>query len=47
MSYEECDRCTEPTDGKHSCPYEAEVNGNHDEDYCNCCKDCMRDCEDA
>ena len=41
---EKCDRCDKPSSGLHSCPYAAEINGNDDPEYCNCCDDCRHQC---
>ena len=44
---EDCQRastCGNKSDGRHSCPYQADINDNGDEDYCNCCSDCTTDC---
>lgn len=36
--------CTKPpTESAHSCPYQADVNGNHEEE-CHCCEDCESEC---
>ncbi len=32
------------THRKHSCPYDEDINGIHDEDNCNCCVDCENNC---
>lgn len=40
-----CDHCgVAPAAERHSCPYNEEMNGNYDDDYCNCCPACVRDC---
>jgi hypothetical protein len=31
---------TEP----HRCPYAAEINDNHDDEFCTCCDDCTHEC---
>ena len=36
--------CNNPSPGFHSCPYASEINGNDDEDYCDCCDDCAHEC---
>lgn len=28
----------------HQCPYECEILDNHDENYCDCCEECERNC---
>lgn len=28
----------------HSCPYQVDVEGNNDPEYCNCCEDCEKNC---
>lgn len=50
MKDEKCSRC----DGdfqeegevvvNHSCPYAEEINDNYDPSFCNCCKECRRQC---
>ncbi len=37
------DGCTNPPDEEHSCPYQEEINGNH-EFTCTCCADCRTAC---
>lgn len=32
------------TEESHSCPYQEDINGNDDEDYCNCCTSCEHEC---
>ena len=33
-----CAKCQKPSDGKRSCPYQADPNN------CECCDDCAREC---
>ena len=28
----------------HSCPYQCEVNNECNDDYCNCCQQCIQNC---
>lgn len=47
MDREKCERinCDNESEyRRHSCPYQAELYGNDDEDYCNCCSDCRHEC---
>lgn len=30
----------------HPCPYQADVNGDDDPEYCRCCDDCRGNCRD-
>lgn len=32
------------TEEPHACPFQEDVNGNYDEDYCNCCPSCEHEC---
>lgn len=48
-AYDElCTGCKKnPATGEaHSCPYQSDVNDDHDEGYCNCCSDCEQQCAD-
>lgn len=37
--------CTCPAEA-HACPYQEDIHGNGDEDYCTCCTACQRNCLD-
>jgi len=28
----------------HGCPFQQEINGSTDEEYCNCCDECRTEC---
>ena len=39
------DKCTCSNDLEyHSCPYDEEINDNHDQENCNCCPYCTYEC---
>lgn len=39
-----CERCSAPVDGElHTCPYQEDINDDH-ESLCNCCADCSYEC---
>ncbi len=42
---DECNRCGEPGNQPHVCPYASDVDGD-DETLCNCCDECTEACED-
>jgi len=43
LAKEKCQRCqVNDADWLHSCPYKQDVNNNDDE--CNCCGECTREC---
>lgn len=44
MAEELCQKCGKPTEGLHGCPYASEINDDDDPEYCNCCEDCMQEC---
>lgn len=44
MAEELCQKCGKPTEGLHGCPYASEINDDDDPEYCNCCEDCMDQC---
>jgi hypothetical protein len=33
-----------PSPDLHSCPFAVEIADNDDEDYCDCCDDCIYEC---
>ncbi len=37
-------KCGKPAGPNHPCPYQEEINDNHQE--CNCCDDCRSQCSD-
>lgn len=39
-----CLKCGRASDGWHSCPYASEIGGDCNNQYCNCCVDCMSEC---
>lgn len=40
------DGCKNPPSGEmHPCPYQEDINDEH-EDYCFCCEDCQQECAD-
>ncbi len=42
------EKCTcDKNHALHLCPYEEDVNGNDDPEYCTCCPDCEENCADA
>jgi hypothetical protein len=41
----ECEKCGEPSEGFHPCPYEERM-GNGDPEFCNCCKQCTKTCDE-
>jgi hypothetical protein len=41
-----CEACGGESPGRHDCPYQWEINDDHNEDYCNCCDDCRQRCTD-
>lgn len=42
----QCNRCERPAEPSHSCPYQCEITGNEDSEYCNCCSECEAQCRD-
>lgn len=36
--------CTNEESEPHNCPYQTDIHGNEDEDYCSCCETCEREC---
>ena len=36
--------CTHGHHGWHACPYQEDMNNNHDNHYCRCCSSCISDC---
>lgn len=30
----------------HECPFEQDIMGNNDPEYCTCCETCKQDCRD-
>jgi hypothetical protein len=43
--YDDCDRCTNPAERLHPCPYKVEINEDSDT-LCDCCPDCEVICRD-
>ena len=42
-----CDRCGgEGSEEAHPCPFEEEINDDHNPEYCTCCDDCTQGCKD-
>jgi hypothetical protein len=43
-----CGRCDKNEESKypHSCPYQRDVNGDTDDEHCNCCDVCEQECSD-
>lgn len=41
-----CGKCGAPSEGPHSCPYEADINDNDDPECCTCCDACTQECAD-
>jgi hypothetical protein len=41
-----CGGCNkhEASQSRHYCPFQHEINDNGDDDYCDCCEDCMDNC---
>lgn len=39
-----CGRCSNPSPGLHECPYAAEIGGDKNPEYCNCCSNCETEC---
>jgi len=40
-----CENCEKnPAEKPHSCPYQEDMYGNMDNDYCKCCDDCRTEC---
>lgn len=39
-----CGKCGAPSQGPHRCPWEADLYGNEDPEYCTCCDDCEQRC---
>lgn len=43
--HELCSRCKQnPAEELHGCPYAEDVGNNHDQEYCDCCNKCRREC---
>ncbi len=38
-----CGKCGNKSDGPRSCPYEEDLNDNHEE-ICTCCEKCAEEC---
>lgn len=45
---DEIKKCTCETGEReeHSCPFQDEIHGNEDENYCKCCPYCTQQCRD-
>jgi len=42
-----CEKCGKnPAQEPHPCPYQEEINDNHDPECCTCCPECEQQCRD-
>lgn len=40
-----CEKCgIESFTALHGCPYAEEINDNYDPEYCQCCRQCTKEC---
>lgn len=39
-----CGKCSKPSDGPRSCPFEEDVKNNPNKSHCECCEACAHDC---